>query len=176
MPKTAVGIIAATLVAAVLGVAGVSTAVAQTSDSTQSESAQSKSTQSNSALAQQVQQGRDRVAAAWQAQDVTALRTAVSELNPMLAAAHGDRNALSPAAAMYLGRAEQQRDQLATALYAPQPRSGILDSVTGLVSGLLDSLSNLLSNLLGGGGGDSSTKPTSPTSPPPAPAPMPATA
>jgi len=166
MPKTAVGLIAATLVAAVLGVAGVSTAVAQTNNPTQS----------NSTLAQQVQQGRDRLAAAWQAQDVTALRTAVSELNPVLAAAHGDRNALSPAAAMYLGRAEQQRDQLATALYAPQPRSGILDSVTGLVSGLLDSLSNLLSNLLGGGGGDSSTKPTSPTSPTPAPAPMPATA
>ncbi|QUQ71113.1 hypothetical protein [Kutzneria sp. CA-103260] len=141
MPKTVVGIIAATLVAAVLGVAGVSTAAAQSSNPT---------------LAQQVQQGRDRLAAAWQAQDVAALKTAVSELNPVLAAAHGGRDALSPDAAMYLARAEQQRDQLATALYAPQPRSGILDSVTGLVSGLLDSLSNLLSNLLGGGGGHDS--------------------
>ncbi|MFI9384290.1 hypothetical protein [Kutzneria sp. NPDC052558] len=156
MPKTVVGIIAATLVAAVLGVTGVSTAVAQSTSPAPG----------NATLAQQIQQGRDRVAAAWQAQDVTALKTAVSELNPLLAGAHGDRTALSPAAAMYLGRAEQQRDQLAAALYAPQPRSGILDSVSGLVSGLLDSLSNLLSSLLGGGhDGDKPTKPTKPAAP-----------
>ncbi len=168
MPKTVVGIIAATLVAAVLGVAGVSTAAAQTTNPT---------------LAQQVQQGRDRLAAAWQAKDVAALKAAVSELNPMLATAEANRAALGPAAAMYLGRAEQQRDQLATALYSPQPRSGILDSVTGLVSGLLDSLSNLLSSLLGGGGGDDKptspskpTKPAAPTSPAPADAPTPAAA
>jgi hypothetical protein len=166
MPKTVVGIIAATLVAAVLGVAGVSTAAAQTTNPT---------------LAQQVQQGRDRLAAAWQAQDVNALKAAVSELNPVLAAANGDRAALSPAAAMYLGRAEQQRDQLASALYAPQPRSGILDSVTGLVSGLLDSLSNLLSNLLGGGDhdsgdGDNSGGSAKPAAPAPADDTIPATA
>jgi hypothetical protein len=107
MPKTVVGIIAATLVAAVLGVAGVSSAAASTTNPT---------------LAQQVQQGRDRLAAAWQAQDVAALKAAVSELNPVLATADANRAALSPAAAMYLGRAEQQRDQLATALYATAPQ------------------------------------------------------
>ena len=138
MPKTVVGIIAATLVAAVLGVAG----VAQASTPT---------------LAQQVQQGRDRLVAAWQAKDVDAVRAAVHDLGGVLVSVRqgNDRDALSPAAVMYLGRAEQQRDQLAVALTAPQPRSGILDSVTGLVGNLLDSLSGLLSNLLGGGGHDS---------------------
>ena len=134
MPKTVVGIIAATLVAAVLGMAG----VAQASTPT---------------LAQQVQQGRDRLAAAWQAKDADAVRAAVHDLGGVLVAVRqgNDRDALSPAAVMYLGRAEQQRDQLAVALAAPQPRGGILDSVTGLVGNLLDSLSGLLSNLLGGG-------------------------
>jgi hypothetical protein len=137
MPKTVVGIIAATLVAAGLLVSG----VAQASTPT---------------LAQQVQQGRDRVAAAWQAKDVDAVRAAVAGLAPALAQVRSDvdRQAMSPAIAMYLGRAEQQRTQLAAAL-GPQPRSGILDSVTGLVSGLLDSLSGLLSGLLGGGHDDS---------------------
>ena len=137
MPKTVVGIIAATLIAAVLGVSG----VAQASTPT---------------LAQQVQQGRDRVVAAWQAKDVDAVRVAVADLAPVLAQVRTDidRQAMSPAVALYLGRAEQQRTQLAAAL-GPQPRSGILDSVTGLVSGLLDSLSGLLNGLLGGGGHDS---------------------
>jgi hypothetical protein len=137
MPKTVVGIIAAAVVAAVLGVSG----VAQASSPT---------------LAQQVQQGRDRLAAAWQAQDVTAVRSAVDALGGVLASAHQNRESLSPAAALYLGQAEKQRTQLAAALSGPQPRSGILDSVSGLVSGLLDSLSNLLNGLLGSGGGDSS--------------------
>ncbi|MFC0433296.1 hypothetical protein [Kutzneria buriramensis] len=137
MPKTFVGIIAATLVAAVLGVTG---GVAQASTPT---------------LVQQVQQGRDRLAAAWQAKDVDAVRAAVTDLGPVLAAVRGgsDRDSLSPETAMYLNRAEAQQAQLAAALTAPQPRSGILDSVGSLVSGLLDSLSHLLSGLLGGGGG-----------------------
>ena len=141
MPKTVVGIIAATLVAAGLLVSG----VAQASSPT---------------LAHQVQQGRDRVAAAWQAKDVDAVRAAVAGLTPTLAQVRSDldRQAMSPAIAMYLGRAEQQRTQLAAAL-GPQPRSGILDSVSGLVSGLLDSLSGLLGSLLGGGHDDSSTPP-----------------
>ncbi|HEY0499881.1 MAG TPA: hypothetical protein VGD48_29310 [Kutzneria sp.] len=141
MPKTVVGIIAATLVAAGLLVSG----VAQASSPT---------------LAQQVQQGRDRVAAAWQAKDVDAVRAAVAGLTPTLAQVRSDldRQAMSPAIAMYLGRAEQQRTQLAAAL-GPQPRSGILDSVSGLVSGLLDSLSGLLGSLLGGGGHDDSSTP-----------------
>jgi hypothetical protein len=152
MPKTVVGLIAATLVAAVLGVSG----VAQASTPT---------------LAQQVQQGRDRIAAAWQAKDVDAVRAAVTDLAPALAQVRKDvdREAMNPAVALYLGRAEQQRIQLADALATPQPRSGILDSVSGLVSGLLDSLSGLLSGLLGGGGGhDSDDKPTAPTAPAPA--------
>ena len=154
MPKTVVGIIAATLVAAVLGVAGVA-GVAQASSPT---------------LAQQVQQGRDRLAAAWQAKDVDAVTAAVADLGPVLAAVRQgtDRASLNPETAMYLGRAEQQRAQLAAALTAPQPRSGILDSVTNLVSGLLDTLNHLLSGLLGGagggllGGGDSGTGGSSP--------------
>jgi hypothetical protein len=139
MPKTFVGIIAAALVAAVLGVTG---GVAQASSPT---------------LVQQVQQGRDRLAAAWQAKDVDAVRAAITDLGPVLAAVRGggDRDSLSPTAAMYLTRAEAQRSQIAGALSAPQPRSGILDSVGSLVSGLLDSLSHLLSGLLGGGGDDS---------------------
>jgi hypothetical protein len=158
MPKTVVGIIAATLVAAVLGVAGAG--VAQASSPT---------------LAQQVQQGRDRLAAAWQAKDVAAVRSATADLSGVLSAARQNvnRDALSPAAVMYLGRAEAQRDQLAAALSAPQPRSGILDSVTGLVSNLLDSLSGLLSNLLGGGGGNSDS---GGSSTPPSDDTMPATA
>jgi hypothetical protein len=160
MPKTVVGIIAATLVAAVLGVSG----VAQASTPT---------------LAQQVQQGRDRLAAAWQAKDVDAVRAAVTDLAPTLAQVRKDvdRQAMTPATAMYLGHAEQQRSQLADALAGPQPRSGILDSVTGLVSGLLDSLSGLLSSLLGGGGGHDSDSGgagsggTGGGSPAPAPAP-----
>ena len=138
MPKTVVGIIALTLVAAVFGVSG----VAQASSPT---------------LAQQVQQGRDHVAAAWQAKDVDALRVAVTDLAPVLAQVRTDvdRQAMSPAIAMYLGRAEQQRTQLSAVLAGPTPRSGILDSVTGLVSSLLDSVSGLLSSLLGGGGHDS---------------------
>ncbi|MBB5893717.1 hypothetical protein ACFFS4_06310 [Kutzneria kofuensis] len=145
MPKTVVGLIAATLVAAVLGVSG----VAQASTPT---------------LAQQVQQGRDRIAAAWQAKDVDAVRAAVTDLAPALAQVRKDvdREAMNPAVALYLGRAEQQRIQLADTLATPQPRSGILDSVSGLVSGLLDSLSGLLSGLLGGGGHDSDDKPTAP--------------
>ena len=156
MPKTVVGIIAATLVAAVLGVAG----MAQASSPT---------------LAQQVQQGHDRLAAAWQAKDVDAVRAAVTDLGPVLAAVRQDvgRDVKNPAVAMYLGRAEAQRDQLAAALSAPQPRDGILDSVGSLVGNLLDTLSNLLGSLLGGGGGGGS-KPTSPSSPTPAPAPAPA--
>jgi hypothetical protein len=136
MPKTFVGIIAATLVAAVLGVTG---GVAQASSPT---------------LVQQVQQGRDRLAAAWQAKDIDAVRAAVTDLGPVLAAVRGgaQRDSLTPESAMYLSRAEAQQAQLAAALTAPQPRSGILDSVGGLVSGLLDSLSHLLSGLLGGGG------------------------
>jgi hypothetical protein len=152
MPKTVVGIIAATLVAAVLGVSG----VAQASTPT---------------LAQQVQQGRDQVAAAWQAKDVDAVRAAVADLAPALAQVRTDvdRQAMSPAVALYLGRAEQQRTQLAAAL-GPQPRSGILDSVTGLVSGLLDSLSGLLNGLLGGGGGGHDSGSPAPADHDPAPA------
>jgi hypothetical protein len=152
MPKTVVGIIAAALVAAVLGVSG----AAQASTPT---------------LAQQVQQGRDRVAAAWQAKDVDAVRAAVAGLAPTLAQVRSDvdRQAMSPAIAMYLGRAEQQRTQLAAAL-GPQPRDGILDSVSGLVSGLLDSLSGLLSGLLGGGGGRDSGGSSVPAGHGPAPA------
>jgi hypothetical protein len=141
MPKNLVGIIAATLVAAVLGVTGAGIAAAQSSTPT---------------LAQQVQQGRDRLAAAWQADDADAVRSAVSDLAPVLASVRQNlgRDTMNPQTAMYLGRAEQQRSDLAAALSAPQPRDGILGAVGNLVGGLLDSLSNLLNGLLGGGSGD----------------------
>jgi hypothetical protein len=126
----------------------------------------------NHTTAAQITQLKDRLDAATSTRDTAAVRSAVHDLSPVLAAVHQDldRGIAPRSTADPLAAAEKQTADLNTAL---TPRDDIFDSIKQMVQKLVEQLKQLLQQLLGGG--DTSptkpTKPTSPTSPPAPPAP-----
>jgi hypothetical protein len=157
MKKSTVGIIAGVVVAVVLAATGIALASAETTNDTTN-------------TATQLGRARDTLAAATEAHDLAGVRKAVDDLVPVLAKVRTDvdRGALRAETAGYLGTTERQTAELREQLAGPEPRGGILDSVTGLLGSLLDSIKDLLNSLLGGGGGSTeTTKPTTTTQTPP---------
>ena len=167
MNKTVIGI--ATLAASsLLCVSGAAIAAANVIDTPAGTvAATTQSTQqSTQSEAQQVQRSHDELQASAKANDVSRIRTELTQLTSVLANISTARSALKPETNAYLTTAQTQNFDLQEKLTQP----GILDSLTSLLSNLLSTLQNLVGGLLGGllgGGSSSSTPPSTPSTPAP---------